>query len=159
MGEAGEEEVEDWFDPSPFIDDSHKLTEVVGFWPSFDDAAVLRLQLDCTDGSPWKQGSDSPTLDVTVRLAETGFFLAQIQFKNVTKIDLSNFSYQNEILEIVFDRVPDTVDSEGRFWPAKMLVEIQAHCGLQAKFECKSAAVLSVVPCDKDGSISETSAN
>jgi len=157
MEEAHEEEV-DWFDPSPFIEGSHKLTEVVGFWPSFDDAAVLTLQLDRADGSPWRPESASPTLDLTLRLAETGYFLVKIQFKNVENMELSNFSYQNEIMEIVFDRKPDTVDSEGRFWSAKMLVEIQAHCGLQAKFQCKSAAVLSVVPCDKDGLISEAAA-
>jgi hypothetical protein len=157
MEKAGEEEV-DWFDPSPFIEGSHKLTEVVGFWPSFDDAAVLTLRLDRADGSPWRPESDSPTLDLTLRLSETGYYLVKIQFKNVENIELSNFSYQNEIMEIVFDREPDSVDSEGRFWSAKLLVEIQAHCGLQAKFECKSAAVRSVVPCNKDGSISGISA-
>lgn len=151
MEEPGEE---DWFDPSPFIENSRLLTDAVGFWPSFDDAAILRLQLDRTDGAPWKPGSDSPTLDITVRLAETGYMLASLRFRNVENLQLSNFRYQNEILEIVFGRTPDRVDSEGRFWSEKLFVEIEAHCGMQAKFECKSAIVLSVIPCSKDGSIS-----
>ena len=62
-----------WFDPSPFIEDSHKLTDIVGEWPSFDDAEILRLVLDRGDGSPWIPGSDSPTLDLKLRLAETGY--------------------------------------------------------------------------------------
>jgi hypothetical protein len=130
------------------------LTEAIGFWPIFDDAAVLSLELDRSDGSPWQPGSDSPTLDLIVRLAETKYMLAKLQFKNVENLQLSNFSYQNEIMEIVFDRVPEKWDSEGKFWPAKLLVEIEPHCGLQAKFECKSAAVLSVVPCNEEGIIS-----
>ena len=58
MEETGEE---DWFDPSPFIENSCMLTEAIGFWPIFDDAAVLSLELDRSDGSPWQPGSDSPT--------------------------------------------------------------------------------------------------
>jgi len=50
MEETGEE---DWFDPSPFIENSCMLTEAIGFWPIFDDAAVLSLELDRSDGSPW----------------------------------------------------------------------------------------------------------
>jgi len=154
MEESGEE---DWFDPSPFIENSHLLTEAVGFWPAFDDAEILCLQLDRTDGSPHKPGSSSPTLDITVRLAEEGYRLASIQFKNVENLELSNFSYQNEIREIAFDRTPPNEwDPDNKGETAKLLVEIEAHCGMQAKFECKSAVVLSVVPCNKDRSISES---
>ena len=155
MEESGEE---DWFDPSPFIENSSLLTEAVGFWPSFDDAEILCLQLDRTDGSPHKPGSSSPTLEITVRLAEEGYRLASLQFKNVENLQLVNFSYQNEIREIVFNREPERWDLEGRFWSEKLFVEIKAHCGMQAKFECQSAVVLSVVPCNKDGSISESQA-
>jgi hypothetical protein len=149
-----EPEDEDWFDPSPFIENSHLLLDAVGFWPSFDDAAILELKLDRTDGSPWKPGSDSPALDMTVRLAETGYRLASLRFRNVENLQLSNFRNQNEIMEIDFKREPERWDSEGKFWAAKLFVEIEPHCGMHAKFECKSAVVLSVTPCDENGSIS-----
>jgi hypothetical protein len=149
------EEEGDWFDPLPFIEDSYKLTEVIGEWPSFDDAELICLVLDRTDGSPHIPGSNSPTLSMTVRLAETGFYLTEIRFNNVENLEQSNFSYQNEIREIVFDRTPPKEwDPDGKLESAKLLVEIEAQCGMQAKFECRSAIVLSVVLGHKDGSIS-----
>ena len=148
-------EEDDWFDPSPFIEDSRKLTEIIGEWPSFDDAEMVSLCLDRTDGSPHMPGSNSPTLSMTVRLAETGYFLAKIRFNNVVNLELSNFTYQNVIREIVFDRTqPNEWDPDGKLGTARLVVQIEAHCGMQAKFECKSAVVLSVVPCRKDGSVS-----
>ncbi len=115
------EEQPDWFDPSPFIEGSSKLIEVVGEWPSFDDAEVLSVVLDRGDGMPWNQESDSPTLDLKVRLAETGYFVVELRFKRVLKIELKNFSYQNSVQEIVFDRMPERVDSRGDYGPAELL--------------------------------------
>ncbi len=152
-----EPEEKERFDPSPFVENSRLLTDAVGFWPSFDDAAILQLTLDRTDGSPWKPGSESPTIVLTVRLAETEYRLASLRFTNVANLQLSHFSYQNEIREIVFNREPERWDSEGGFSPAKLFVEIEPHCGMQAKFECKSVIVLSVLPCDKDGFASDLS--
>lgn len=146
---------QDWFDPSAFIEGSHKLIEVIGEWPSFDDAELISLCLDRTDGSPHIPGSNSPTLSMTIRLVETGYYLTEIRFNNVENLELSDFSYQNEIKEIAFDRTsPNKWDPDGKLGTAKLLVEVEAHCGMQAKFQCRSAAVLSVVPCNKDGSIS-----
>jgi hypothetical protein len=142
---------QDWFDPSPFIEDSHKLIEVVGEWPAFDDAELISLILDRTDGSPHKPGSNSPTLLMTVRLAETGYYLSEIRFNNVCNFELTGFSYQNSIQEIVFDQLPDRIDSRGSFTPAGISAEIIAHCGLQGRFEFQSGIVLSIVPCDSDG--------
>jgi len=151
------EDEQDWFDPSPFIKDSQKLIEVVGEWPAFDDAELISLTLDRTDGSPHLPGSDSPTLSMTVLLAEAGYYLTEVRFNSVEKLELSNFSYQNAIKEIVFDRtMPNKWDPDGKLGTAKLLVEIEAHCGMQAKFECKSAVVLSIVPCSKEGTISES---
>jgi hypothetical protein len=146
---------QDWFDPSPFIEDSHKLIKIIGEWPSFDDAELINLTLDRTDGSPHIPESNSPTLTMTVRLAETGYYLTQIRFDKVENLELSNFSYQNEIKEIAFDRMPPVEwDPDNKGETAKLVVEIEAHCGMQAKFECRSAIVLSVAPCNKEGVVS-----
>jgi hypothetical protein len=145
------EEQPDWFDPSPFIEGSSKLIEVVGEWPSFDDAELISVVLDRGDGTPWNQESDSPTLDLKVRLAETGYFVVELRFKRVLKVELKNFSYQNSVQEIVFDRMPERVDSRGSYGPAGFLAEVVAHCGLEGTFQFGSATVLSVLPCDRDG--------
>jgi hypothetical protein len=144
---------QDWFDPSPFIEDSHKLIEVIGEWPAFDDAELISLILDRTDGSPHKPGSNSPTLSMTVRLAATGYYLSEIRFNNVCNLELTGFSYQNEMQEIIFDQLPNRIDSRGSFTPAGISAEIIAHCGLQGRFEFQSGAVLSIVPCDRDGHV------
>lgn len=148
------EEEQDWFDPSPFIEGSEKLTSIVGEWPSFDDAEVLSIALDIQDGSPWKLGSGSPTLNLKVRLAETGYFLTEIQFKRVDNISIQNFRYQNAIQEIVFDRLPERLDAQGNPIPVMWLsVEIIEHCGLKGRFEFEAAAVLYVIPCDSEGKV------
>ncbi len=145
------EENADWFDPSPFIEDSHKLIDIVGEWPSFDDAEILSLVLDRRDGSPWIPGSDSPTLDLRIRLAETGYFLTEIRFNNVLNFEMAEFRYQNSVQEIVFESIPDRVDSQGNHTRARISIEILPHCGLKGKFEFQSAVVLFVVPCDRNG--------
>jgi hypothetical protein len=142
---------QDWFDPSPFIEDSHKLIEVIGEWPSFDDAELISLTLDRTDGSPHKPESSSPTLSMRVRLAETGYYLTEIRFNKVCNLELKGFSYQNEIQEIVFEQLPARTDPRGSFTPAGISAEIIAHCGLHGRFEFQSGVVFSIVPCDRDG--------
>jgi hypothetical protein len=142
---------QDSFDPSPFIEDSHKLIEAIGEWPSFDDAELISLFLDRTDGSPHKPESNSPTLTMVVRLAETGYHLTEIRFNNVLNLGLEGFSYQNSIQEIVFDQLPERVDSRGSFTPAGISAEIIAHTGLRGRFEFKSGVVLSIIACDRDG--------
>jgi hypothetical protein len=144
---------QDWFDPSPFIEDSHKLIEIIGEWPSFDDADLISLTLDRTDGSPHKPGSNSPTLSLTVRLAETGYYLSEIRFNRVCNLELTGFSYQNEIREIVFERLPARTDARGGFTPAGISAEIIAHCGLHGRFEFQSGVALSIVPRDSAGHV------
>ena len=146
------EEEQDWFDPSPFIDGSEKLTSIVGEWPSFDDAEVISIVLDIQDGSPWKLGSGSPTINLKVRLAEAGYHLVEIQFRRVDKVALQDFRNQNSIREIVFDRLPERLDAQGKPWPVMIFsAEIIEHCGLKGTFEFQSAVVLYVLPCDSDG--------
>jgi hypothetical protein len=145
------EDAQDWFDPSPFIKDSHKLIDPIGEWPSFDDAELIRLTLDRPAGLPWNAESNSPTLTMTLRLAETGYYLAEIRFNDIRHIELTEFRHQNEFQEIVFDRIQESVDSQGSFSPAGISAEIIAHCGLRGRFEFQSGVVLSVVPCDQEG--------
>ena len=141
------------FAPSPFIEDSHKLVDLIGEWPSFEDAELIELRLERADGAPWKPGSTAPTLTIKVRLAETGYCLAEIRFHNARYSEFANFSYQNSIQEIVFEQVPERVDERGSCKPAGYSAEIIAHCGLRGRFEFQSGIVLSVAPCDRDGQI------
>lgn len=104
----------EWFDPAPFIENSNKITDIFGDWPTFHDAWILKLDLSVAGGEPWVAGSVSPTLDMLVHVFEMtgevtkeGFLvqrnhtLVGLQFRNVEGLSLSNFSYQNAIFELI----------------------------------------------------------
>lgn len=52
----------EWFDPSPHIINSNKITDIFGYWPTFHDAWIHKLSLSVDDGEPWIAGSASPVL-------------------------------------------------------------------------------------------------
>ncbi len=60
----------EWFDPSPQITNSAKLTDVFGYWPSFHDAEAHKLTLSVADGEPWVVGSISPIIEMQVHVFE-----------------------------------------------------------------------------------------
>jgi hypothetical protein len=155
----------EWFDPSPYIENSNKITNIFRCWPKFHDAEILKLDLSVAGGQPWVVGSVSPTLDMQVHLFEMtkeiskeGPFvlrnhtLANLQFRNVGGLSLSNFSYQNAIFELVFGIEPVSYKSGGGP-PNVITVEINSSCGLSGEFKCQAAEVMSVEPCDESGNL------
>jgi hypothetical protein len=156
------------FDPSPHIKNSYKITDIFGYWPSFQDAEILDLHLSVAGGEPWVVGSESPALEMTIHVFERtddltpeGRFvlnkhtLVRLRFRNIDGLQLSNFWYQNCIAEFDFGiEMPRSTrrdSAEDKPQPDLMLVSIQSSVGLSGKFKCQSAEVLSTEPCDEKG--------
>ena len=161
------------FDPSPQMEDSQKITEIFGYWPTFHDAEINNLSLSTADREPWVPGSTAPVLEMQVHVFEmtkevdqngyivlTKHTLTKLQFRNVEGLQLAGFSFQNAIFELVFGIEPMTFRSGGG--PAEgpppnlLTVKIESNCGLYGEFKCRSAAVISAEPCDENGCLLAT---
>jgi hypothetical protein len=155
------------FDPSPIIQHSDRIANIFGCWPSFHDAEILHLGLSVAGGKPWLPGSPSPMLETQIHAFEMtkevnaeGFLvlrhhtLVVLQFRNVQNLELSGFSYQNAIFELIFGLEPMFPKGGGPLEgpaPTVITVMIDSSCGLSGKFKCGEAEVLSVEPCDENG--------
>jgi hypothetical protein len=157
----------EWFDPSPIIKDSCKLTDIFGRWPSFPDAEIQSFSLTCGETYLKTPEGKYPILDIRIHLWEMtnevntkGFFvlknhtLTDLRFQNTSEMEISDFFYQNVIMGITFGvELEHTDPSSALRHPACIRVEIDPCYGLYAKFKCQSAEVLSAVSCDEEGKI------
>jgi hypothetical protein len=155
----------EYFDPSVVILNSKRITDIFGYWPTFHDAEVHSLSLSGGVVDPCEPGCESPMLDMKIHLWEItrdvtaeGWLvlakhtLADLQFRNVEKLELSNFNYHNCIMEMIFGTEPENLNPVGGGrHPPMITVEIVPAFGLRGKFKCQSAEVLSAVPCNLDG--------
>lgn len=152
----------EWFDPSPIIKNSNKITEIFGCWPTFHDAEIHSLTLSGGVVDPCEPGCESPMLDLKIHLwemtkevDEEGWIVfakhtfTEMRFRNIEKLELSNFNYHNCIMEMIFGLEPENLHPVGGGRkPPMITVEIKPGFGLFAKFKCQSAEVLSAVPCN-----------
>ncbi len=105
----------EWFDPSSIIKNSNRITDIFGYWPSFHDAEIQSISL--TGGETYLKDPDRiyPTLDIKIHLWEMtnevnakGFFvlknhtLTDLRFRNTGELELSDFSFRNTIMEMIF---------------------------------------------------------
>src|SRR5689334_5517599 len=87
-----------------------RLTSLFGYWPSFHDSEVHRLELD--RGS----ATDAPSATLVVHVFDTdgsvdekGYYrirvtvLATMRFSDVADVDLHAFGVQNVLSELGFD--------------------------------------------------------
>ncbi|HEV2326541.1 MAG TPA: Imm50 family immunity protein [Terracidiphilus sp.] len=156
------------FDPSPHIKNSYKITDIFGYWPSFEDAEIQELRLSVAGGEPWVTGSESPALEMTVHVFErtdeltpedrfvlNKHTLVRFRFNNIDGLQLSNFWYQNCIADFDFgieSTTPSRARNSGEASRTSMLrVDIHSSVGLSGKFKCQSAEVISTEPCDEKG--------
>jgi hypothetical protein len=158
------EKAMEWFDPSPYIADSHKITDIFGYWPTFHDAWIHELKMSVADGEPWVPGSVAPTLDLIIHVFEMTkevdaegclvlrkHTLVHFQFRNVEDLELRKFSFQNSILELIFGHKP-MAHRPIECPPLDVLtVRVSSSCGLSGEFTCHSGVVLSAEPCDGYG--------
>jgi hypothetical protein len=158
------------FDPSQLIRGSQKITDIFGYWPTFHDAEVHSVSLIGGCADPCDPSCESPMLDLKMHLWEMtkevsseGFIVlakhtfAELRFRNVEQLQLSNFNYHNCILELIFGLEPEDPEPiGGGRKPAMITVEILPAFGLSGSFKCQSAEVVSAVACDEHGNISES---
>lgn len=57
-------------DPSPYIENGNKITEIFGYWPTFHDAEIHNVSMSIADGEPWVPGSSSPVLEMEIHVFE-----------------------------------------------------------------------------------------
>ena len=136
--------------PATFIKNSRLLTDLFGYWPEFHDAEIVDLFLSVGCAKPWIPGCDSPNIEMKLELCDwngsTARTLVEMYFGSVREVELTDFSYQNSVEEILFHTEPRQLPDGrgGMSAPFDIVrVEIIANCGLTAKFECKKAEVIS----------------
>jgi hypothetical protein len=88
---SGAQELRDWF----------------GYWPSFHDAEVIKVELNRCNSSSLLLHTWEMTKDVD----ERGFFVlakhvvVEILLTSVSGLDLQGFNHQNVIFELAFERL------------------------------------------------------
>jgi hypothetical protein len=148
------------------------LTDIFGYWPSFHDAEIHEVNLNVSDREPWVVGSASPVMEMSIHAFEmtkdltpngsfvlTKHIMTRLRFRNVEGLQLSDFSFQNCIFELVFGIEPMSYPHGGGPVdgppPNVLTVRIYSSVGLSGQFKCQSAEVLSAISCDEYGRASE----
>jgi hypothetical protein len=141
------------------IENSNKLIEIFGYWPSFHDAEVIDLHLWRGDIEPEAGRYVFPVLTVKLHVWELtnavnteGFFvsrchtLSTLRFHNVDEFRMEGFNHQNAILGLYI------VQEERAQGPSPVFaVKFNAAFGMGALFFCSSIEVADAVPCSTNG--------
>ncbi len=139
-----------------FIKDSHKITEVFGYWPSFHDAEVHRLTLDRGSFDLEKQVAIAVSMKVAIEFWEMssevdykGHFVhtrrtrAMLKFDNVEAVHIVGFNHQNAIQGLWIERV---IEENRTFFK----ITFDSAYGLESTFSCSAIEVLTATPVSKD---------
>jgi hypothetical protein len=134
------------------IQDSHRLTDVFGRWPSFHDAEVLRIVLDHGD-----RKTIGPSLQATIHLfemtsqVEHGKYVlknhvaATFRFSEIYELKLNDFNHQNSLAGI---RIEDI--SSRQLERKNFEVFLDGSFGVSASLLCNSVSIESVEPFVRD---------
>lgn len=60
----------EWLAPSPSIENSKRITDIFGYWPSFHHAEIRELHLNVADRQLWVVGSESPLMEMQIHVFE-----------------------------------------------------------------------------------------
>jgi hypothetical protein len=150
------------FDPSSMIVDSHKVTDIFGYWPTFHDAEVQSFSVSGGETIAQTLPSDTPIINARIHVFEMtqevdqqGFYvlakhtLVDLRFGDIVDLKLEGFVQQNALWGLNIQPVPLSPGFSQD--PASIKVEFSPSCGLYAAFQCGSVSVASAVPCDKHG--------
>ena len=117
---------------STHIEESEKLTRLLGSWPSFHDAEIVSVELNRRP----KVGATKPSATFQIRLIEKDDdIFVRLLFDRVEDLKLEDFNHQNVIYEM---RIVDATDGK------RARVEIDTSFGLSGRFSCERVEVLSV---------------
>lgn len=131
------------------IPGSELLTSVFGYWPSFHDAEVVRLEL--VRVHPYGAGpdllADVHTFEITDEVDAKGYFvlrhhvLVSFRFRGVDQLRLEDWNNQNALMGL---RITDIRSRQ--LDALKYEVHFDSSFGVDARFLCRSVAIESVKP-------------
>ncbi|AZA98283.1 hypothetical protein EG359_01100 [Chryseobacterium joostei] len=111
--------------PEQFIQNSTLLTSVFGQLPKFHDGEIVSLKLEISSSGFY------PKLVLLLSILHFGKrYQIELEFNNVMKNSFENFSNQNSIWEMNFEKLENSI-----------LCTIEANCGLSAEIECETVSV------------------
>lgn len=131
-----------------------KLTSLFGYWPGFEDAEILFLQL----ARQGRQPSDGPTVTMRLQTFEWGHdaesgrtvinhrCIVTLRFSEVEELHLAGLNYQNPIHQL-------SLGEEDHSFSGRLTVHFPAARGLSGSFTCHNAEVVAVrlgAPMDSD---------
>ncbi|HYX71270.1 MAG TPA: Imm50 family immunity protein [Nitrososphaera sp.] len=131
------------------IQDSHLLTDILGRWPSFHDAEVLRIVLDRNGArtfTPYLQATIH-IFEMTSQIDERGGYVLKnhvavtFRFIEIYELQLEDFNQQNVLQGLSILDVSDR-----QLERIKFEVSFDGIFGVSAKFQCNSISVASVEP-------------
>jgi hypothetical protein len=142
-----------------YIQKSHKLTDIFGYWPSFHDAEVIDLHLWRGNVDPEKNQYVFPVLIVTLHVwelaeqaNESGHLvkrhhtLTTLRFQDVDAFSMAGFDHQNEIFELLIER-RERSDGPSPFF----FVELKPASDMSASFRCLRVEVAEAEQCSTEG--------
>jgi hypothetical protein len=133
---------------------SQLLTSVFGYWPSFHDAEVVRLEL-MRAPSP----SDEPGLlaevhafEITDEVGPGGYFvlrhhvLVAFRFRGVDQLRLEGWNHQNVLMGLTIENIRDR-----QLELLKFAVRFDSSWGVDVEFLCRDVEIESVQPWTASG--------
>jgi Immunity protein 50 len=145
-------------DIAPFIQASHKLTDIFGCWPDFHDAEIVEVHLSRGDSESFEKRQPTLTAKLhtwqpTGKVDAKGYWerhhhtLVTFRFHNIEEdFCMEGFNRQNVISELRIERQERT-DGPSPFFA----VRFWACYGMGAIFKCAHIEVVEAVPCTEDG--------
>lgn len=131
------------------IEGAELLTSVFGYWPSFHDAEVVRLELVRVD--PFAQGpdllADVHAFEITKEVGSDGYLvlrhhvLVSFRFRGVDQLQLGGWNNQNALMGLRIDDI-----SSRQLDVLRFEVCFDSSWGVQAEFLCRSVVIESVRP-------------
>ncbi len=143
------------------IEDSDKLSNIFGYWPTFHDAEVLDLHFWRGDVPPDAGRYEFPVFSVKLHVWELtkevnadGYFvlrhhtLTTLRFHEVDEFEMDGFNHQNAILRL-------SITQKQRAKGPLPVFEVQSDSafGMGASFTCVRVEVIDAVPCSRDGTL------
>ena len=151
-------------DIASLIAGSEKLSSIFGRWPSFHDAEVLELQIQRGHIDTDAKIYEFPLLTVKIHLwlmtndvDQKGYYvstkhtLVTMRFYDVDNFKMEGFNHQNAIFGL---RIEQKTRDEGP--TPYFAVDFEPSFGIDATLTCLRIEIAEAVPCDDEGSTTQS---
>lgn len=136
------------------IQGSEQLTSVFGYWPSFHDAEVVKLEL--VRVTPFGEGpdllADVHTFEITKDVGPDGYLilrhpvLVSFRFRGVDQVEIEGWNNQNALMGLHIQDI-----GSRQLDVPKFEVRFDSSWGVAAEFSCRSVEIESVRPSELRG--------